>query len=197
MEKERVIEIFLAMILFITLIILVFLFTNISATEKSTTSISNSYNTNSYNTYATNPPHYTSTHTNCYYIQKYKYDYPYNYDEKRYLVYSDRKKHERLEGVFGNEINKYKVYVTNKDHKEGYFTVKFYFYDYYGRITSESVSHYIKPHQEKIFFYQRIYNGDYEYYKWNYEVLSKTKVPNRYYEDDSIRFVRYNEKICY
>ena len=153
---------------------LVFLVTGISAGERTTTStnIINSYNT--YNSqYAPSSPRVD--YTNYRYTKKYQYDYlDDDYDDVRYLRYSHTVKHEREEGLFGNQINRYGVYVRNRDYIGGYFTVKFYFYDYRGKKISESITHYIRPNEERVFFYQSIY--DKYYYDWDYEVIPRTRV---------------------
>jgi len=174
-NERRIPEVFFAIILVILLIILVFLFTGISATGKSTSTtsiVSDSYNVNSYNT------NYYSSYalpSAIKYVQD--KDYSKHYDKTyRYLKYSEKAEHKTYESVFGNEINKYYVYVKNKDYKSGYFTVKFNFYDYCGKTKTVSVRHYIKPGEEKRFFYQSIYSDKYEYHNWDYQVISETKI---------------------
>ena len=49
MEREKVIEIFLGLILIVLLLIMILLFAKVSGTNNSTITISNSYNTNLYN----------------------------------------------------------------------------------------------------------------------------------------------------
>jgi hypothetical protein len=168
-NERKIVEIFVAIILIISLIILIFLFTGSPVTGKSTetpSTVSNSYNVNSYNKNYYNYPSYR-------YKDK---DYPRYYKKDYYLKYSYRAEHKKYEGMFGNEIDKYIVYVKNKDYKGGYFTVKFYFTDYYGEKRTKSIRHYIKPGEERKFFYQSIYSERYEYYDWDYKVISETKV---------------------
>jgi len=167
-NEKRITEIFFAIILVTLLIILIFLFTSPSITGKSTSTTSNSYNTNSYNTYISYDKYPTT---------KTYYKKPYIKKDYHYLKYSDRVKHKKSDGMFGNEINRYIVYVKNRGHKGGYFTVKFYFSDYYGKTKTESIRHYIKPKEERKFFYQSIYSDEYEYYDWDYKVISETKTP--------------------
>jgi len=169
-NERKILEIFLAIILVTLLIILIFLFTSPSITGKSTSTVSDSYNTDSYNTYIS---------YNKYPTTKTYYKKPYIKKDYYYLKYSDREEHKKYEGMFGNEINRYYVYVKNRDYKGGYFTVKFHFSDYYGKTKIKSIRHYIKPKEERKFFYQSIYSDEYEYYDWDYEVISETKVPNK------------------
>ena len=162
MERERVIEIFLGLISIILVIILILSFTN-AQESKSTTTISNSYNT--YNTYSNYPtPTYKPIKT--YTSERYPTNY-YNY-----LRYTSIGNHERYFGVFGNEINEYKVYVRNREHKGGYFSVKFYLTDYYGKTRTESMTYYLKTHEEKKFVYRNVYNDGKEYKYWRYKVVA-------------------------
>ena len=173
-NEKRITEIFLAIILVLLLIVIIFLFTNSSITGKSTSTISDSYNTYYINQ---NPQtqQYRS-YDSIYYSEE-------NLNEKRYLQFSSRSDFIRQDRLFGNYIDKYTVYVRNKEYQGGYFTVKFYFEDYYGEKTTQSITHYIKPHEEKEFYYKNLYAN--KYYKTYYEVVPRTKVPSRYYKEDS------------
>lgn len=196
-NEKRVAEIFLATILVLLLIILIFLFTSQSATGKSTstsTSTTNSYNTDSYNTYyvSSYPP------TQRYYGS---YRYPPEYyikDDRNHLVYNSRSDRTKVERLLGGYIDKYVVYVRNNDYNGGYFTVKFYLTDYYGKTFTESMTKYIKPNEEKSFFYKNIYAERYKYYDWSYEVISRTKVPKRdYIESPRITYTEEPMRIRY
>ena len=191
MERERVIEIFLGAILIILLIIMIFSFTSVSASGSSsqTTTISNSYNT--YNIGTTQPRYVYDSYD--YYdkapTKYYKTDKPYYYDDRNYLRYNyrpyrdyqyPRYKYEYSEGIFGNEIKEYKVYLENKEHKSGYFTVKFYLADHKGRVRTESVTHYLKPYEGKIFRYKNVFDDEYDY-AWNYKIISYAKASNKEY----------------
>ena len=182
MEREKVIELFLGLILTILVVIMIFSFTNISSSKtQTTTTISNSYNTYTYNTYSNYP---ATTYKPIKTYNAYN-DYPAGtygqliyHDDKRYstkdynyLRYTSTGNHERYYGIFGNEINEYKVYVRNREHKEGYFTVKFYLTDYYGKTRTESMTYYLKPHEEKKFVYKNVYNDGREYRYWRYKVI--------------------------
>lgn len=162
MERERVIEIFLGLILIILIIIMILSFTNVQA-SKSTTTISNSYNThNTYSNYPTPTYKPIKTYTSERYPTK---DY-------NYLRYTSIGNHEKYYGVFGNEINEYKVYVRNREYKGGYFSVKFYLTDYYGKTRTESMTYYLKPHEEKKFVYRNVYSDGKEYKYWRYKVVA-------------------------
>ena len=206
MEKRDrfVLEVLLGAIFVVLLILLAFLVTTVSAGSDSKTTITNSYNTN---TYATQPATTTSalrTYSNSKpyiidrsdYRNEYRYgDYDYYnvyyfdddyYDglygsDRRYLRYDDDGRLRRTKGIFGNNINSYEVYVYNKDYTGGYFTVTYYFEDYYGQKTSYSETKYISARDEKRFLFKDISPGDYDYrYSW-YEVSSKTKAPGKVY----------------
>ena len=137
--------------------------------NKSTATISNSYNTYIYNTYGD----YSIP------IYNQRTDYPlkkYPTKNYNYLKYTSIGNHERYSSVFGNEINEYKVYVKNKEYKSGYFTVKFYLTDYYGKTKIESITYYLKPHEIKKFSYRNIYSDGKNYNYWNYKIVSNTKI---------------------
>jgi len=173
MEKERVIELFLGLIFIILVIIMILLFINVQE-NKSSTTISNSYNTNTYKTYSNYPVQtynpiktiYTSTYNP---TKSYAKDY-------NYLRYASTGDSGRYYGFFGNEINEYKVYVKNKEHKGGYFTVKFYLRDYYGKTRTESMTYYLRPHEIKKFVYKNVYSDGIEDHYWKYKVVSNTKI---------------------
>ena len=168
MEREKVIEIFLGLSLIILIIIMILLFTNVQA-SKSTTTISNSYNTQIYNANSNYPtPIYNQKTSQT--LKKY------STKDYNYLRYTSVGNHERYYGVFGNEINEYKVYVRDREHKGGYFTTRFYLTDYYGKTRTESVTHYLKPKEERKFVYKNVYNDGKKYKYQNYKIVSHTKI---------------------
>ena len=137
--------------------------------NKSTATISNSYNTYIYNTYGD----YSIP------IYNQRTDYPlkkYPTKNYNYLKYTSIGNHERYSSVFGNEINEYKVYVRNREHKGGYFTTRFYLTDYYGKTRTESVTHYLKPNEEKKFVYKNVYSDGKKYKYLNYIIVSHTRI---------------------
>ena len=137
--------------------------------SKSTTTISNSYNTYTYNTNNNYPAP----------IYNQKIDYTlkrYPTKDYNYLRYISIGNHEKYSGFFGNEINEYKVYVKNREYNGGYFTVKFYLTDYYGKTRTESMTYYLKPHEEKKFVYRNVYSDGKEYKYWKYKIVSHTRI---------------------
>ena len=161
MEREKVIEIFLGLILIVLLLIMILLFAKTSETNNSTITISNSYNTNSYN--------------NPLILKNQNYDYIKTNYENKNLRYISNGEYRRTKVIFGNNINKYNVYVKNKEYAGGYFTVKFYFKDKYGNVKTNSETRYIKPHETRKFSYQKVYD-DKTYY-WKYNIVSHSKIP--------------------
>lgn len=174
MERERIIEIILGAIFITLLIMMIILFVIASEVGKSsekqtlTITISGSYNT--YNNYNNYPVKEYGQLNQIYTSKKYPVS---NYD---YLKYEFTENHEMRYGFFGNEINDYKVYVKNKEHKGGYFTVKFYLTDHYGKTLVESMTHYLKPHEVKRFAYKNVYSNGKEYNFWSYKIVSNTKI---------------------
>lgn len=166
-NEKRVTEIFLATILVLLLIVIIFLFTSQSTTGKSLSTISNSYNTYYINQDSQTQEYY-KPYDSIYSLES-------DLDQKRYLQFKSRSDLIREDRLFGEDIQKYIVYVRNKEYKGGYFTVKFYFEDYYGKETTQSITHYIKPYEEKAFYYKDLYADRYEHYKTYYKVIPITK----------------------
>jgi len=73
--------------------------------------------------------------------------------------------------VFGEEYNKYLVYVKNQGPESEYFTVIFYFYDRGGHKSAETLVKYIFPDQEETFVYRDIFWGDEEFVNWTYDII--------------------------
>lgn len=192
-KERRIVEI-LAWVTFIALLFLV-VFIVIGSSQAKTT-ITNSYNT--YNIYpaqqtqdvSTRPYIYTDTvyakpyivdrgdYARIYYVPS---DFRYADSNDRYLRYYEHGRLRAVDGIFGNDINRYEVYVKNKEYTGGYFTVIFYFEDYYGREGSESITHYIPAKKEKLFLFKNISPSEYKYRAWWYEVKPRTKTPTRVY----------------
>lgn len=210
MEKQErfVIEVLLGVILVVFLIILIFLFTGVSGKTQTSTVISNSYNTNTYNSPApsyssynpsyssyrllTTRPSYRNPYSKPYIVSNPDYPYTnkvyyvkddirYTKSDDRYLRYYDRSQHKTVKSILGTDIDKYEVYVKNRDYIGGYFKVRFYFEDYYGRTSSYSITNYIKPQEEKRFLFKDVSTYDYKYSGWRYEVIPRTKAPTRVY----------------
>lgn len=194
---SRIIEILVWGLAIVSLIILILLVIGISPTGKST--ITNSYNTNTniqrvplYSSYS-----YPITRTSyvpyskpyivqdryvdtarLYYVRD---DPRYAKSNDGYLRYDDWGRRKVVRGIFGNDIDRYEVYVRNRGYMGGYFKVNFYFEDYYGRIRTESTSRYISPRGDGRFVFKDISREKYKYRDWSYEVISQTKVPTRVY----------------
>jgi hypothetical protein len=203
MNERKVIEVFLAIILVLILIGIIFLFTGktTSSSGEQASSISQSYNTNSYNTYNVDYPSSTRSLRDDGYVY---YDSE-RYDDYRYYDREDRYDRDtrydyldyksdidviKTDRYLGDYTYEYVVYVKNLDYTGGYFTVKFYFEDYYGRETTRSVTHYVKAREEEKFHYKDVNANQYDYYDWDYKVTSHTKIPDKYYDyTDKIRYI--------
>jgi len=202
MNEKRVTEILLAAIFVVVLIILIILLTSQSIIGKSVPQNSNPQIINSYNTYQTSQPTTRQYSAPISYSTKYpKYYKVYDardYEKDKYLRYKSLGEKSRAQGLFGNDIDNYIIYVKNTEYKGGYFTVKFYFEDYYGKPRYESVTHYIPAHQKRAFIYKDIYADKYKYYRADYEIISHTKIPNRdYVKNPNIRYVNEPIRIHY
>ena len=205
MEKEKVIGISVGLILIIFVMIMTLSSTSAQGYKSTTSSNSyNKYTYNTYINYPTLNYNYRTSQTfNKYPTRSYNYqrntfrNYPtlnynyrtiqtikryptnnYNYQKNtyNYLKYTSTGNYERYYGVFGNEINEYKVYVRNRERKGGYFTTRFYLTDYYGKTRTESVTHYLKPHEERRFVYKNVYSDGREYKYRNYKIVSHTRI---------------------
>jgi len=142
------------------------------------------------------PPSYSDSKP--YVVDRYPYareyyvrnDLRYTKSNDGYLRYDDWGRRNRVKGIFGNDIDRYEVYVGNKGYTGGYFKVNFYFKDYYGRIRTESTSRYISPRGESRFVFKDISREKYNYPYWSYKVTSQTKVPTKvYYNSYSTRTI--------
>ena len=190
MQNERIKELFLGLTLVIFLILLSVLVISISDnsySKKQSNIISNSYNVNSYNTISQNKqtPYYGNriytTNKGVRYLKQSN-----SYSKTKYLRFSGNAYQTRTKGIFGNDINKYSVYVKNQDYKGGYFTVRYYFKDYYGNVKTERITHYISQRESKIFLLKDISPKEYSRVSWNYEIISHSKKPTKiYYNSDA------------
>lgn len=183
MERQRVNEIFLGLIFIVLLIIMILSFVSVSASNvngktsndyssNKNSEIINSYN--SYNYFSGDSWYQYENELNGvknYRINSYKDDrYSYSKYKKDRFDYSSQGRHERYYGLFDNEVNKYKVKVKNKGHEGDYYKVTFYLTDYSGKTRSETVIHYIKPHESKDFVYRNVFNDGKEYKYWSYKI---------------------------
>lgn len=183
-RERRLIEILIGAVFVLLLLLIVFLVVGGSAPK---TEVTNSYNT--YNIYSA--PQTRDVSVKPYIVDKGDYykiyyvsdDFKYlkSYDE--YLDYSYDGRLKIVEGVFGNNIYRYEVFVKNRESVGGYFKVIFYFKDYYGKTKSEVVTHYIPAQEEKLFVLKDVSPSDYKYRSWWYEVESLTKIPEKFYSN--------------
>ena len=171
------------------LLLIVFI---VIGSSQAKTTITNSYNT--YTIYSTTPQtqrltYSTSDYYKPYIIDRGDYariyyvpsDFRYAEPYDRYSRYYEWGRLRTVDGILGNDIHRYEVYVKNREYAGGYFNVKFYFEDYYGRTKSESMTYYIPAREEKLFLFKDISPDEYKYYAWWYKVESSTKVPTRVY----------------
>lgn len=193
-NERRMIEILIGVVFIALLFLVVFIVIGISQPK---TTITNSYNT--YNIYSTAPqtqyvsvkPYiYTDTvsvkpyvidrgdYALIYYVPR---DFRYAESYDRYLRYYELGRLKESNGILGNDIHRYEVDVKNREYVGGYFSVRFYFEDYYGRTKTESITHYIPTKEEKLFLFKDISPDKYKYRAWWYEVKSLTKAPTRVY----------------
>ncbi len=181
-RDRRIIEILIGVVFIVLLLLVVFLVIGIS---KPRTTITDSYNT--YNIYPTQQTQHVSTkpyivdrgdYAQIYYVPD---DFRYADSRDRYSRYYESSRFRKSEGIFGSDIYRYEVYVKNREYAGGYFTVRFYFEDYYGRTRTESITHYISARGEKLFLFKDISPDKYDYRAWWHEVKSLTKAPTRVY----------------
>ena len=190
MQNEKIKELFLGLTLVIFLILLSVLVISISDnsySKKQNNIISNSYNINSYNTISQNKqtPYYGNriytTNKGVRYLKQSN-----SYSKTKYLRFSDHAYQTRTKNILGNDINKYHVYVKNHDYTGSYFTVRYYFKDYYGNVKTERITHYISQRESKIFLLKDISPKEYSHISWNYEIISHSKKPTKiYYNSDA------------
>ncbi len=185
-----ILEIILAVVFIVFLIMISIVVINAAEGSETETTITNSFNTYNYNTYpARTQTQYTTLSAKPYIVDN---DYERNYyliddtdyfndgrhydSDNRYLSYDSSSRLRVSEGLFGNDINNYEVYVRNKDYTGGYFTVNFYFEDYYGNVDFEVMKHYIDPREENRFVFKDISPNRYDYRRWWYDVESLTTI---------------------
>ena len=192
-RDRRIIEILIGVVFIALLFLVVFI---VIGSSQAKTTITNSFNT--YNIYSAPQTQYVSVkpyiYTDTVYVKPYLIDrgdyvkiyyvpsdfrYAEPYD--RYSRYYESSRLRTSKGIINNDIHRYEVYVKNREYVGGYFNVKFYFEDYYGRTRSESITHYIPAREEKLFLFKDISPDRYKYRAWWYEIKSSTKVPTRVY----------------
>lgn len=182
MDSRKVVEVAAAVIFLLLLILAVVIIIGLSGnSSKTTTTITGSYNTyniniNNINT-ASQYSRYPSSYSNYpMYLQTEK-----TATTSRYLDYNSWSNYERYDGIFGNPIDNYEVYVTNEGYTGGYFKVVYYFEDYYGNTDSYPMTYYIGPQEQQKFVYKDVSPSQYKYNRWWYSVDSMTKVQTKNY----------------
>ena len=199
-SKRRVVETLIGAVFIILLVLMVSLATGYSGSETETTI------TNSFNTYNTAPVQTSYAHTKPYIIDtRDTINYPYSYKSDYYkrvyarvyhapsdkrgtksyekpMAYNHDAQLRTITGALGNDIDKYEVYVKNKEYVGGYFKVIFYFEDYYGQISSYPMIEYIPAREEKLFLFKDISPDRYKYADSWYKIepLSETPIIKDY-----------------
>lgn len=182
--RDKVIEIFLALILIILMITMCVAFTSggkdKSENHEASTTITNSYNTNNYNTNNYADYNYPSSSHVVYREVSYS-PVCKIVTQKVPLKYSSYGKHKILERQLGDDADEYLVYVSNEDRVGGYFTVRFYFEGYSGEEYSEKMTEYVHAGEQEIISYRNVYVGlDDDYVKWRYTVTPEKEVEKEY-----------------
>jgi|SRR3990172_1126519 len=191
-SRERfVIEIVLAGIFIAFLVSLSIIIVNASQGSETETTITNSFNTYNYNVPA--QTRYTTLMAKPYIVGDGNYvriydagrivytrdDFKYA-DDERHLLYDSWSQLRIAEGLFGNDINNYEVYVQNREYAGGYFRVVFNFEDHYGNVDSNTETHYVGPREESRFVFKDISPDRYDYRRWWYEIKSLDKTNSFY-----------------
>ena len=173
MEDHKKVEYVLGALLILLILILSIFVINTTSPNKAAPQTNSVIISNSYNTIT-----YGDNDDRSYRDDDYRYirrnrdgkDYRYDDDDVRF---SSRGEHKFVEGIFGQMVSKYYVYVNNKEGHGEYFTVKFYFYDEDRDLTRvTSSTGYIKAHDEKTFKHQNVNEDRYRYDSWEYKVIT-------------------------
>jgi hypothetical protein len=191
MEKERVVEILISLVLVVLIFMIILI--SIGNENKSNSVISNSYNTYYYQenpslqtkiiedskdhkqrTYYEKNNNYIEKNN---YYKKHKDYYENRYHNKYFNYYENYKNYDS----WGNHVKRadfnyytdsYEVHITNHKHEGDYFTVKFYFENFDGDVTIYDIRKYIFPGDEETFYFRDTSKNKYEYYDWYYEVIN-------------------------
>ncbi|MCA9488181.1 MAG: hypothetical protein KC516_04440 [Nanoarchaeota archaeon] len=158
MERERILEYLVAMIFLVLIFIMILIGLSINTFKpNSSTTISNSYNNIEVSQPVQTVPK-VQTNT-IYYRERY-------IREKDYRVWSEHDTNRDWD-YYGE---KYIVHIYN-DGPSRYFTIRFYFEDYSGKVRSYDMRKYIfAGEEEKFYFNDYTRDRDY-YYDWDYRVL--------------------------
>ncbi len=167
MEKDKIIELSLALA-FVGILLIVSIIVlndyNKEAQQSLSSQTINSYAVyNNYKIEYTVIPQTTNREKRDYYDYWIKDIYNSNYRE-----YSDQKVRKEF---LGNYVQEYYVYILNKERTGRYFTVMFNFEDKNGYEYSESITKYIRAGEKKKFDYRDIQYERNEIVDWDYEVI--------------------------
>ncbi|MBT4376754.1 hypothetical protein HOD29_05250 [archaeon] len=161
MEKDRTVEILVAMMFLVLVFIMVLIGLNLENIGKS---VSNSNN----QIYVDNSKTYNYNYDVNYGGKDYDKEYPKKeYDKSKDYETDGYHKKEYFMGTYADT---YKIYVFN-DGASDYFRVRLYVEDYEEEVREIEMRKYV-PHGEKILFYYREINREkYEHTSWEYKVL--------------------------
>ena len=189
MEDHKKVECVLgALLVFILIFVSIFVINTAGASEPAPQTnsivITNSYNTITYEdsygrdrNYQDNDYRYIRTRDQDYRRRTDRYHQTYEKGDGRDFRFSSHGEHRFAEGMFGQEVSQYRVYVENKESYGEYFTVKFYFYDEDRDLTRvTSSTKYIRAHEEKTFKHQNVNENRYRYDSWEYKVIAHENI---------------------
>ncbi|MEK6833368.1 MAG: hypothetical protein AABY32_04950 [Nanoarchaeota archaeon] len=165
MEKERIIELSLALA-FIGILLLVSIIV-LSNNEREDEEAISAKVINTYNIYGDYSINYNLIDSTPYLHSTY-----YKNEEKRFhLTYLEYEGQKTREEFLGNYVQEYYVYILNKERAGRYFTVVFEFEDKNGYEYSESITQYLRAGEKKKFAYRDIQSERNEIVDWDYEVI--------------------------
>lgn len=120
---------------------------------------------------------YDNDNYNYYRSHRYYYDNDYrDLEDEDYRDdlkdYDSRFSKRNSEGLFGNNVEDFNVYVRNKERSGGHFEVTFYFEDRDGNEVRASETKYIDGGRSAKFFYRDVYSERYDMEYLGYKVSS-------------------------
>ncbi len=192
MERDRAIEMLIGLVFIVLVFIMILIGLNFGNSKSTSSVISNSYNTvNSHNIVQTPQNQNVATKETITVIQKptqKTYYYIKDRDRRYYSEYEPIKKHiwdwgtdysDRNYDSYGRHIKEdksgyyadtYRVYVYNEG-KGDYFTVRFYFEDYWGNEKTYDMRKYVGFKDEGLFYFRDVCKERDQYHNWRYKVL--------------------------
>ncbi len=187
-QKERMILEIIAGVIFLLIIILGTIIV-VNASRGSETKITNSFNT--YNININQVSGYSMPISSRQYLPS-NTDLTNTGTNDKFLNYDSSSRYTVGEGIFGNQVGNYEIYLRNLDYTGGYFKVIYSFEDYYGNVNTESEIDYVGPQKEKKIVLKDVSPSDYKYRNWWYQVQSLTKAPVRNdYNRNGINMIMY------